>query len=295
MFVEFAGGEESFDGSGVELVDEFVAAGEHHRLETVVPCGRPHVDGGVDEVGVGGGDGDAALVEVGADGGGDVSVAELCECVLFPRVVLAAVDGEFGDAVGVVGGVGEAASGSDLGELAMVTGEQDVAARVEVVFDDVGEGADVGHAGFVDDQQRARRGSVESTAPVVECPVHRRRCDPGGIGEFERRPGRGGDTGHPDAGIAVGGGDGVERVGLARAGRADQHADIRGGVAEGADSGHLIVAKRAFCDRPVDGVDGKGSAAGGGERGDEALFDLGEFPAGVLLRSRVGGDGDGVR
>ena len=87
------------EGSRVELSDEFVGAGEHHRLESVAAGGRPHVDRRVDEVVVGGGDGDAAVIEVGVDGGGDVAVAEFVERGVFPRLVLAAIDGELGDAV----------------------------------------------------------------------------------------------------------------------------------------------------------------------------------------------------
>ena len=59
---------------------------------------------------------------------------------------------------GVVGGVVEAAAGSDLGELVVVAGEQDAAAAVEVGGDGVGEGADVGHACLIDHQQSSRGG-----------------------------------------------------------------------------------------------------------------------------------------
>ena len=92
------------------------------------------------------------MFDVRGDGGGDVAVAELRERLLLPRVALTAVDGEFGHRVGVVGGVGEPAAGADLGELVVVAGEQNATTGGEVVADDVGEGADVGHTGLVDHQ-----------------------------------------------------------------------------------------------------------------------------------------------
>ena len=97
--VEFAGCEQMGEGSRVELSDEFVGASEHHRLESVAAGGRPHVDRRVDEVVAGGSDRHAAVLDVGVDRRGDVAVAEFVERCVFPRLVLAAIDGEFGDAV----------------------------------------------------------------------------------------------------------------------------------------------------------------------------------------------------
>ena len=82
---EFAGGDEVVDGGVVEPVDEFVGAGEQHRVEAVGSGVGPQVDGVVDEVGGGGGDVDAVVVEVGGDGGGDVAVAEFARGRPVPR------------------------------------------------------------------------------------------------------------------------------------------------------------------------------------------------------------------
>ena len=93
------------------------------------------------------------MVEVSGDGVVDVAVAEVVECVVFPGVALASVDGELGDGRSAQGGGGESAAGSDLGKLVVVTNKQDTATSSGLDGDGGGEGADVGHCGFVDDQE----------------------------------------------------------------------------------------------------------------------------------------------
>jgi hypothetical protein len=69
-------------------------------------------------------------------------------------VALPAVHGEFGDAGGVSHGGAEPAAGADFGELMVVADQQDPPAGRRLAGDDGLGGADVGHAGFVDDEQR---------------------------------------------------------------------------------------------------------------------------------------------
>lgn len=97
---------------------------------------------------------DAAAGEVRLDRVGDRSVAQLGEGGLFPRLVLAAVDAQLGDAAGVHGGGGEPAPGADFGQLMMITHEQHPAAGGDVSGDHGFQGADVSHPGLVDDEER---------------------------------------------------------------------------------------------------------------------------------------------
>jgi hypothetical protein len=129
------------------------------------------VDGGGDHGRRVGGDVDPAVGEVGVDGRGDAAVAQVAQRRLFPGRVLAAIDGQLGGRTGVVGGVGEASAGADLGELTVVPDEQHAAASAELGGNGGLKGADVGHAGLVDDQRTAGPRRVEPAAPVIEQPV----------------------------------------------------------------------------------------------------------------------------
>ena len=123
--VELAGVGEPVDDGLVEPVDEVVGAGQQHRVDR--PASRAanqrSTAAAIIVVRVVGDD-DAAVGEVGVDGAGDGPVAQLGERGLFPRLALAAVDGQLGDAAGVVGGGGEPAAGADLGELVVVADQQ---------------------------------------------------------------------------------------------------------------------------------------------------------------------------
>ena len=190
--------------------------------------GEPRsIAGGDHAVGVVGDD-DPVVVEVGVDGGGDVAVAQLGEGVLFPRLALAAVDGELGDAVGVVGGVRRTRRRRRPGELVVVADQQHPAAGRRGGGDDVFEGADVGHPGLVDHQQRSRASKCRgrrSTALTSECRVRAGMPAPAASSIAARADGAAPIT--AVAGAFEGGADGVEGERLAGAGRADQHRDRR--------------------------------------------------------------------
>ena len=184
---------------------------------------------------------------------GTLPFAKLCQRFLFPRLGLAAVDGEFGDGGGSLGGGFEAAAGVDLGELVVVADEDDSAAGVGDVCRESFEEADVGHAGFVDDEHgRGVDGEVVSLDRREER-VHGAGRDVRPAGEFDRGAGRGSGADHGVAGGFVGVADGVERVGLAAAGWADEHGDRSGRGADRSDGGRLVVADARACgDRLVD-------------------------------------------
>ena len=136
-----------------EPVDDLVGPREEHRVQPAIVGVEPTVHRGVDHRRRRVGDQNATVLDVAVNGGGDVAVAQLREGGLFPTLVLATVDGEFGDAASVGGGVGEPATGTDLGKLTMVTDQQHPSTASELLGDDGFEDADVGHPRFVDDQQ----------------------------------------------------------------------------------------------------------------------------------------------
>ena len=171
--VEGSGGDQAVDDRGVEVVDEFVRAGEEHWAAAVGERGQVAVDGSVDHLGGVGGDDHTLVSEVCVDGGGDVPVAEFGEGVLFPFGALASVDVESGDGARVIGRVSEPAASSDFGELVVVADEEHPSAGCELAGDGVFESADVGHAGFVDDEERSVAGLVVGGVPSLDQRVQR--------------------------------------------------------------------------------------------------------------------------
>ena len=136
---------------------------------TPARCASAHaLDGWLVDVGGGRGDGDVAVVEVGAEPGEGVAVAQLVEGGVFPFGLLAAVDGEFGGArAEEVDGGREDAAGGDLGQLVMVADQDHLGADLAGVGDDAVEVDGGGHAGFVDHDDVAggeRGGLVELEA-----------------------------------------------------------------------------------------------------------------------------------
>ena len=159
---------------------------------------------------------------------------------------MAAVDGQPGDGVGVVCGVGESSAGADLGELVVVASEEHSAAVVKVCRDDLGERADISHACFVDHEKGARLRTVGGALVAGEEAVQRGGRHARRRGEFE-----GGTCGwccatHRDAGGFVNGADGVDGVRLAGAGGPDEHAHRAGRGAQGLDSMALVSFRGRF-------------------------------------------------
>ena len=106
----------------------------------------------------------------------------------------------------------------------LIADEQHAAAPTGGDVDDGLEGADVGHAGFVDDEQGVGVERLEAALDVAEQGVQGAGRDAGAGGELLGGPSRWAGADDPPAGSLIGVADGVEGVGLAGAGRADQHA-----------------------------------------------------------------------
>ena len=133
------------------------------------------------------GDDDPAVVAVGGEGGRDVAAAQLVERVAFPRVLLAAVDGQFDDTVAERVERGpERAAGGDFGELVVVADEHDLGADCGGLVDDRGDVAGAGHRRFVDDDQRGGgdlalfdgwRAIVVDVIPAPSCSSRAARAD----------------------------------------------------------------------------------------------------------------------
>ena len=155
------------------MVDEFVRAGEKHWAVAVGERSEVAVDGSVDHPGGVDCDDHTLVREVCVDGRGDVAVAEFGEGVLFPFGALASVDVESGDGACVIGRVSEPAAGADFGELVVVADEEHPTASLDLAGDGVFEGADVGHAGFVDDEQGAVTRLVVAGFPSLDQRVQR--------------------------------------------------------------------------------------------------------------------------
>ncbi|MCZ7537290.1 MAG: hypothetical protein M5T61_16195 [Acidimicrobiia bacterium] len=171
--------ERAADG-GVEGVDGLVGAGEKHRDGAGVVGGQPPVHGLADHGRSVASDDDPAVGLVGGDGAGDVAVTQLGQGHAFPAVVLAAVDGQFGDGGGGVGGEGgEPAASGDLGELVVVADEKHPAAGFDHGGGEAVEVTEPGHCGLVDHEQGAGVGAVVAAGPGAEPAVNGGRGDVG--------------------------------------------------------------------------------------------------------------------
>ncbi len=128
-----AGRLETGPGSPVEVLDVRTPPGEHDDV-FAGKAGAPPVgnEPGADVLGVVA-ERDPAVVAVGADGGVDVAVAQLAQCLTLPFVPLAAVLGEL-DAWQPVSQPGQQASGVDLGKLARVADQHDLGSRVSAAW-----------------------------------------------------------------------------------------------------------------------------------------------------------------
>ena len=140
-------------GAAVELGDELAGRGEHDRVESGRSIGNPsgeRILGGLGEIT----DMNTAMIEIEAECAG-IAFAQGERGLCFGRVGEAVQLGELQGAVNVLD-VAEDAAGADRGELLIITNQPDTRPAVDGELDGGVEGQGVGHAGFVDDDQRRR-------------------------------------------------------------------------------------------------------------------------------------------
>ena len=187
---------------------------------------------------VGGGGGvDAAVLLVGGDRLSGSTVGDMVERAPFPRFRLALVVNQLDREPAADQGA-ERAAGLDLGQLAVIADEHQLAVRAFDVLEQLGQLPGRDHAGLVDDEHAPLR-----ERPAVVDIVHQRgragRLDPGACGQLA-----GGAAGHRDAQHGMAGllprlaGRG-EREGLARPGFAGHDDDSRRRSADVLD--HLLL------------------------------------------------------
>ena len=189
----------------------------------------------------GGGGVDAAVLLVGGDGLGGAAVGDVVERAPFPRLRLAlVVDQLDGEPAGDQGA--ERAAGFDLGQLAVIADQHQLAVRSFDVLEQLGQLPGRDHAGLVDDEHAPVR-----ERPAVVDVVQQR----GGAGRFDPGPrsqlagGAAGDSHaeHRMAGLLPRLAGRREREGLARPGLAGHDDDSRGGVADVLDHPLLLLGK----------------------------------------------------
>ena len=97
------------------------------------------------------------VLVVGVPERGEVAVSEVIERSVFPREALAAIDGQFASLVanGGEGGL-EAAPGSDLGKLVMITNQDHLRTHSVGSGDDLVKVDGAAHSGFVHHHNRVR-------------------------------------------------------------------------------------------------------------------------------------------
>jgi hypothetical protein len=143
----------------------------------------------------------------------DVAVAELCECVLFPRFGLAPVDGQFACLVPEGGdGVCESATGLDFGELMAIADKDHFRPGRPHDGDEVMKVDGAAHPGLIDNHDGV--GGEWGAGELVVETGDSERGDVGALVKFPGCPGGGCDADDVPSVLAVGGGDGVEGVGL---------------------------------------------------------------------------------
>ena len=170
-----------------------------------------------------------------------VAVAELVERGALPRVDLAVVLGQL-DREAAVDEAAEGAAGFELGQLAVIADEHQLAADRRGRVDQLRELPGRDHAGLVDDEH-----APLGQRPVVEVTEQRgdaRAPDPGVVLELAR-----GAPGDRDPEHRVAGGlprlaCGAERERLARPGLADHHAHAIAFQAQPLDHQPLLSRER---------------------------------------------------
>ena len=186
----------------VEPVDGVVGAGHEHGSLADAQGVEVAVHGDGEHRLEVGGDVHPVVGPVGADRCGDRSCAQLGEGVVFPGFDLASVHGQFGDATAAVDRGGEAAAGSDLGELVVIADEDHPTASGDGSGDEWFEVDGGGHGSFVDDQHRGRTWSVAGEGPATGEGVEGGGVDAGAGLELGRGTRRGSRTYGGHAGAA---------------------------------------------------------------------------------------------
>jgi hypothetical protein len=161
-------------GAPVEVGDQLAGGGEHDRVESDGSVGNPSGEGILGDLGEIT-DMNTAMIEIEAECAG-ISFPQGERGLCFGRVGEAVQLGELQGAVNVLD-VAEDATGSDRSELLIITNQPNTRAAAESELNCGVEGEGVGHAGFVDDDQR--RWS-NRRCPVRESPVSQR---PGEFGQ----------------------------------------------------------------------------------------------------------------
>ena len=156
-------------GAAVEFSDELAGGSEHDRVESDGSIGNPRSKGILGDLGEIT-DMNTAMIEIEAECAG-IAFAQGERGLCFGRVGEAVQLGEVQGAVGVFD-VAEDAAGADRGELLIITDQPDTRAATDGELDCGVEGEGVGHAGFVDDDQRRRS---DPGRPVRQLPCQATR------------------------------------------------------------------------------------------------------------------------
>ena len=286
------GGEPVGAGAGVELRDQLAGGGEHHR----VPAGG--AVRGPRRVGLRGdgarvADVQPAVVEVEADPG-RVARAQRERRGGFRGVGEAHHLGQ-GDRAGGLGDVAEHPAGADRGELRVVTDQPDAAAAVEHEIEDPGEVGGAGHAGLVEEHQRAGADPPYPLRTVAGVQGVQQ------LGQGVRLPadllaehrGRGGGRRQPDdlpAAVPPGTGEDRHRGGLAGPSRSERELYPRAGGGEFTDQLRLPGVELdpvggGLRQRQIDGQGGDDPAVAAAGRGEDPLLGVEHRRRGVELRA----------
>jgi hypothetical protein len=152
-------------GAPVEVGDQLAGGGEHDRVESDGSVGNPSGEGILGDLGEIT-DMNTAMIEIEAECAG-ISFPQGERGLCFGRVGEAVQLGELQGAVNVLD-VAEDTASSDCSELLIITDQSDTRPAVDGELHCSVEGQGVGHARFVDDDQRRRS---DRRCPVRESAV----------------------------------------------------------------------------------------------------------------------------
>lgn len=216
--IELAQFSQSFPGQSVEEP----CLGARPRQEealAIAPRGNPVGHGDRMQVGRSVGYDHSAVIAVGGECGRDVPVAKLVEGCLLPGLLLTSVHMEPDHPIAEhVDGCSERPSCCDLGQLMVVTDQDDLGPGLSRLADHLCEVTGARHAGFVDDDD----GSAVDRALLDEVASDRRGVDPSSRLELSCGSCRRGETDDRPTRLLVRGSNGSECVRLAGASASDE-------------------------------------------------------------------------
>jgi hypothetical protein len=225
---------EALAGAVVEVGDVDAPVGEHHGVVAVGSGGVPVADHPVAELLAGVGSDQAVAVGQVARPALGVSTTQRGQCLALLVVALAAEGRELGAAVDREGA--EATARLDLGKLAIVADEDELAVALLGLRSQRGEVTGADHARLVDDEHAQERQAVAMVERVAQL-ADRRGLDGRLVAKLSCGPGGEGAAEHLDVAAGPGFPSGVEREGLARSGRRAD--DLDGVTVTGERADHL--------------------------------------------------------